>query len=125
MLTLVPVDSAQPRYLPEQEGDVAGLVFAPDDKLLAMFGEAPFVSLVDPITGKESIASTPRLWQDVSTRGIHLNGKQLAAGCCDHTIRFWTVTNGKTLGERSKPETKSRTPFNLALAPMQACHGVG
>jgi RNA polymerase sigma factor (sigma-70 family) len=112
-VALIPVGTGEPRYLIEQEDDVTGLAFSPDDKLLAVFGKGQFVSLVNPTTGKEKHKFTATQ-RDVVSAVFTPDGKELIAGCSDNTVRFWTIADGKIV---RTIKTGDRTPFNLALSP--------
>jgi WD40 repeat protein len=52
-IALCDVGSAAPRFLPENPDAITGLAFAPNGKLLAVFGSAKTVALINPATGKE------------------------------------------------------------------------
>ncbi len=87
------------------------LAFSPDSKTLAL-GDPKGISLRDPATGKE----TKHLTQPgVTCLAYSPDGKFLAAGGRDSTLRIWDAGSGKELRRCEIP--KKEPPSQIAFSP--------
>ena len=112
-IALCDVGGAEPRLLPEHPDFITGLAFAPDSKLLAIYGSAKTVSLIDPATGKEVRQLTGHD-KPILSAAFSADGKTLATTSEDLTCRIWNVADGTQKGEMGT--NKLRAPL-LALSP--------
>jgi WD40 repeat protein len=112
-LALCDVGGAEPRVLPEQSDPISGLAFAPDSKLLAVYGSARSISLIDPATGKE-VRQLRGHEKAILGAVFSADGKTLATSSEDLTCRIWNVADGK---QQSKLETNKLKALMLDLSP--------
>lgn len=107
-IALCLVGDAKHRFLPEQADSVNGVTFAPDDKLLAVYGSAATVSLIDPATGK-GLRKLTGHEKAVYGAVFSADGKTLATTSEDFTCRIWNVEDGNPV--RVLETTKQRAPL--------------
>jgi WD40 repeat protein len=107
------VGKAEPHILPEHHDYVTGLTFSPNGKLLAVFGHAKTLSLIEPATGKE-VRKLAGHDKAILAASFSADGKTLATTSEDFTCRIWNVEDGKQKGQL---ETKKLRAPLLALSP--------
>jgi WD40 repeat protein len=112
-IALCAIGSSKPRILPEQPDYAKGLAFAPDGKLLAVYGYAKTVSLIDPATGKE-VRQLKGHEEKILGAAFSVDGKTLATSSEDLTCRIWNVADGK---QQTKLETNKVKAQMLDLSP--------
>jgi WD40 repeat protein len=109
---LCDVGKAKPRIvsLPDY---VTGTAFAPDGKLLAVFGWAKTVSLIDSATGKV-IRKLTGHDKAILAAAFSADGKSIVTISEDFTCRTWNVDDGK---QKSLIATNKLQALILALSP--------
>ena len=112
-IALCNVGSAEPRLLPEHPDFITGLAFAPDNKLLAIWGSASTVSIVNASTGKEVRKLTGHD-KAILSAAFSADGKTLATTSEDFTCRIWNVVDGK---QKSRLETNKLQALMVTLSP--------
>jgi WD40 repeat protein len=111
-IILCDVGKDKPRIYPQPDY-VTGAAFAPDGKLLAVFGWAKTVSLIDSATGKETRKLTGHD-KAILTAAFSADGKSIVTTSDDLTCRTWNVDDGK---QRVLIETNKLQALILALSP--------
>jgi WD40 repeat protein len=112
-IALCDIGSTKPRRLPQQPDFINGLAFAPDGKLLAVYGYAKTVSLIDPATGQE-VRKLKGHEKPILSAAFSADGKTLATTSEDFTCRIWNVADGKRKGLMTTNTLQARL---LALSP--------
>jgi WD40 repeat protein len=112
-IALCEIGRAEPRLLPQHPDYVTGTTFSPDGKLLAVYGSAKTVSLLDPATGKEVRKLTGHE-KSVFSAAFSADGKTLATTSEDFTCRIWSVNDGKQ--KHLMKTNKLRAPI-VVLSP--------
>ncbi len=112
-IALYDVGKAEPRLLPEREDSVSGLTFAPDSKLLAVYGSARPVSLINAETGEE-VRKLVGHEKAVLSAAFSSDGKTLVTSSEDLTCRIWNVADGK---QQKQMEAGKQRALLLALSP--------
>jgi WD40 repeat protein len=112
-VALCDIGSMKPRRLPERPDSITGLAFAPDGKLLAVYGRAKTVSLIDPATGKE-VRQLKGHEKAILSAAFSADGKTLATTSEDFTCRIWNLEDGKQKGQM---ETNKLRAVIVALSP--------
>jgi WD40 repeat protein len=99
--------------LPPRSDFITGLAFAPAGKLLAVYGSAKTVSLIDPATGRE-VRQLKGHDKAILNAAFSADGKTLATTSEDHTCRLWNVEDGKQKGQM---DTNKLQALMLSLSP--------
>jgi WD40 repeat protein len=112
-LALCDVGKAEPRLPPEFPDWISGLAFAPDGKLLAVFGTGAAVTLIDPATGRE-VRKLEGHGKAVLGAAFAADGRTMVTTSEDLTCRVWNVADGKQLKQL---QTGQRRAFLVAVSP--------
>jgi len=93
----IPVDGGkdETRCLKLEQPNAAFQLFAPDHKTMAFWGNDQDIHIID-ITGKESkeLHKFP-MQQGIFSLAYSPDGKYLAAGAGDNSLKVWDITTGK------------------------------
>jgi WD40 repeat protein len=111
-IALCDVGGADPRLLPEHPDYITGLAFAPDSKLLAVYGLAKTLSLINPTTGKE-VRQLAGHNKAILGAAFSADGKTIVTTSEDLTCRIWNIADGK---QKSQMETNKLRALMLALS---------
>jgi WD40 repeat protein len=112
-IALCEIGRTKPRYLPEQPDYANGLAFAPDGKLLAVYGYAKTIALINPATGEE-VRQLKGHEEKILAAVFSADGKTLATSSEDFTCRIWNVADGT---QQSKLDTNKLRALMLDLSP--------
>jgi WD40 repeat protein len=112
-IALCEIGRAEPRLLPQHSDYITGVAVAPNGKLLAVYGSAKTVSLLDSETGME-VRKLRGHEKAILSAAFSADGKTLATTGEDLTCRIWNLEFGKQ--QRLLETNKLRAPM-VALSP--------
>lgn len=104
-------------------GEVYGLAYSPNGRLLATGSEDGFIKLWDPANGQE-LASIPAHKSCVNSLAYSPDGTVLASCSCDHTIKLWSASTHALLATLDGPGVVESIAFSpLVDGRLASCGG--